>query len=147
MRWMALCAVVVATGAAQAADWQAGSGSKWQVLLDAGRAEGKVVVAGRGPMEKPMSAAFKRDTGIDLEFLGGEGRAQMSRIDREMRSGQVTIDILFGGQTYVTDVNEGFMKPIKPQLVLPGVTEEKNWVDGIMRWVDKEQQYMFIGGD
>ena len=132
---------------ASAADWQAGAGPEWQKTLAAARAEGTVVVAGRGPMEKPMAAAFKRDTGIDLEFLGGEGRAQVSRIEREMRSGQVTIDILFGGQTYVTYVNEGFMKPIKPQFVLPGVTAASNWVGGAMKWVDKEQQYMFIGGD
>jgi iron(III) transport system substrate-binding protein len=149
MRRSALCVIALAafTRVASAADWQAGAGPDWQKTLAAARVEGKVVVAGRGPMEKPMAAAFRRDTGIDLVFLGGEGRAQVSRVEREMRSGQVTIDILFGGQTYVTYVNEGLMKPIKPQFVLPGVTDAGNWVDGKMRWVDKEQQYMFIGGD
>ena len=43
-------------------------------------------------------------------------------------------------------VNEGLMKPVRPQLILPGVTDAKNWVGGKMKWVDKEQQYMLIGG-
>jgi ABC-type Fe3+ transport system substrate-binding protein len=142
-----LAAILWLMGAnAHAADWQAGAGAEWQDLLARGRSEGKVVIAGRGPMEAPMSAAFKRDTGIELEFLGGEGRAQQSRIDREMRTGQVTIDLLFGGQTMVTYANDGYLKPIKPQLILPGVTDAANWVDGRIKWVDKEQQYMLIGG-
>ena len=88
--------------------------------------------------------AETQEYGYVMKFLGKpviENNVMNSTTDAAN-----TIDILFGGQTYVTYVNEGLMKPVKPQFVLPGVTEAKNWVGGQMRWVDKEQQYMFIGG-
>lgn len=141
-----IAAVAFSVGIAQAADWQAGAGADWQKLLAAGRQEGTVVVAGRGEMAQPMTEAFKRDTGIDLQFLGGEGRDQFTRLAREMRAGQVTIDVIFDGQSLVPFVNDGFIKPIKQQFLLPGVTDLKNWKDGKMKWVDKEQEYMFEGG-
>src|ERR1700722_345646 len=107
----------LSAAAGKAADWQAGAGPDWQKLLEAGRKEGTVVVAGRGEMAQPMTEAFQRDTGIHLEFLGGEGRDQFTRLAREMRAGQVTIDVIFDGQSLIPFVNEGFIKPIKPQLV------------------------------
>jgi ABC-type Fe3+ transport system substrate-binding protein len=134
-------------GQARADDWQAGAGPEWQKLLAAGQKEGSLAVAGRGEMALPMTAAFKRDTGISLEFLGGEGREQFTRLAREMRAGQVTIDVIFDGQSLVPFVNDGYIKPIKPQFLLPGVTDLKNWQNGKMKWVDKEQEYMFEGSE
>ena len=83
-----------------------------------------------------MQEAFKRDTGIDIDFLGGEGREQQSRILREIRANRVTIDVFFSGQSMVSFVKEGLFNPIKPQLMLPGVTNPANWVDGHIKWVD-----------
>ena len=138
---------LLSAGTACAADWQASAGPEWQKMLAAGRQEGTVAVAGRGEMAEPMTDAFKRDTGIGLDFLGGEGREQFTRLVREMRAGNVTIDVIFDGQSLIPYVNDGFMKPIKPQLVLPGVTDLENWQDGKIKWVDKEQEYMFEGSE
>ncbi len=139
--------LVLASVPCWAADWQDGAGPEWQKLLEAGRKEGKLVIAGRPDMAVPMSAAFKRDTGIAVDFLGGEGREQLTRIAREMRAGQVTIDIVFGGQGMIPFVNDGFMKEIKPQLILPGVTDVKNWTRGQLKWVDKGNAYLFEGSE
>jgi ABC-type Fe3+ transport system substrate-binding protein len=148
-RGLAALALCLAHGSAPswAADWQAGAAPEWQKLLEAGRAEGKVVVAGRAEMAVPMGDAFKRDAGISLEFLGGEGRDQSTRIAREMRAGQVTIDVIFDGQSMIPFVNDGFMKPIKPQLVLPDVLDPANWNGGHLKWIDKENAYLFEGGE
>ena len=134
-------------GECRAADWQAGAGADWQKLLAAGQKEGSLAVAGRGEMAQPMTEAFKRDTGITLDFLGGEGRDQFTRLAREMRAGQVTIDIIFDGQSLIPFVNDGYIKAIKPQLLLPGVNDLKNWRNGKIKWVDKEQEYMFEGSE
>jgi ABC-type Fe3+ transport system substrate-binding protein len=132
---------------AQAADWQAGAGPQWRTLLDEARKEGKVVIVGRPQIAEPMKQAFKRDTGIDADFLGGNGRDEQSRLFREIRAKQVTIDIAFTGQTLVTYVGQGFFQPVKPQFILPGVTGPENWKEGHSKWVDKEDQYLFIGGE
>jgi iron(III) transport system substrate-binding protein len=135
------------TGQARADDWQAGAGPEWQKLLAAGQKEGSLAVAGRGEMAQPMTEAFKRDTGIKLDFLGGEGREQFTRLAREMRAGQVTIDVIFDGQSLIPFVNDGYIKAIKPQFLLPGVNDPKNWQNGKMKWVDKGQEYMFEGSE
>lgn len=138
---------LLCAGVCRAADWQDGAGPDWQKLLAAGRQEGTVAVAGRAEMALPMTEAFKRDTGISLDFLGGEGREQLTRIAREMRAHQVTIDVIFDGQSMVPFVNDGYIKAIKPQLVLPNVLDGKNWQNGQMKWVDKAQEYMFEGSE
>lgn len=128
-------------------DWQAGAGPEWQRVLEAGRKEGRVVVGGRTELGKPMSEAFKADTGITLDFLGGESRDISSRLDREVRSGNVTLDFVLGGAGDIDLARNGRLLPLKKQLLLPGVTEGMNWIDGRLKWVDKEQDYMLIGGE
>ena len=142
-----LVGVLLFAPQSRADDWQAGAGPDWQKLLAAGRQEGTLAIAGRGEMAQPMTEAFKRDTGITMTFLGGEGREQFTRLAREMRAGQVTIDIIFDGQSLVPFVNDGYIKAIKPQFLLPSVTDLKNWQNGKMKWVDKEQEYMFEGSE
>lgn len=146
---LGLTAVLILNGGGivRAAEWQDGAGPEWRTLLAEAQKEGHVVVAGRPQVGEPMKQAFKRDTGITIDFLGGNGRDLDSRVLREVRSKQVTIDIMLSGATLVGLVHQGFFQAIKPQLVLPGVTGSENWTDGHIRWVDKAGQYLFIGGE
>jgi len=144
---LGLLAGLLAINPALCADWQDGAGEGWRKVLEAGRKEGKVVVAGRPELGRPMTEGFKRDTGIILDFLGGESRDISSRLDREVRSGNVTLDFVLGGAGDIALANQGKLIPLKPQLMLPGVTEGKNWIDGKLKWVDKAETYMLIGGE
>src|SRR6266700_8313925 len=68
-------------GFAQAtSDWQAGAPAEWTRVLEAARKEGQVTVAGFPLLAEKMSAAFKRDTGIQLNFLGGNTGDQSARL-------------------------------------------------------------------
>jgi len=131
-----------------AQDWQAGAGENWRKLYETARKEGKVVVAGDvAPLADTLPAAFKRDTGLDMELVIGRTNELATRLDREVRSGNVTVDVFFGGGTEIRLAHEGLLVPIKPQLVLPGVTNPKSWIDGKMRWFDKSEQFMFQGSN
>jgi ABC-type Fe3+ transport system substrate-binding protein len=130
-----------------AQDWQAGAGEDWKQLLAAAKMERKVIVAGSPDLAQPMSQGFTRDTGIAVEFLGGNARDLTSRIDRELKSGKVTIDLMLGGASDLPLVKQGFAVPVKPQFILPGVTDPKYWIDGKIRWVDNTQTYMFQGAE
>ncbi|MFM9971570.1 MAG: ABC transporter substrate-binding protein [Burkholderiales bacterium] len=143
---IASSAFVAAASFAQ--DWQAGAGDNWRKLMEAARKEGKVIVAGDvAPIADTLPAAFKRDTGIDMELVIGRTNELATRLDREARSGNVTVDVYFGGGTEIRLAQEGLLVAIKPQLLLPGVTGAKNWVDGKMRWFDKTEQFMFQGSN
>jgi ABC-type Fe3+ transport system substrate-binding protein len=125
-----------------AADWQAGAPPEWQKLMAAAKQEGRVVVAGRSGMARGLSEGFKRDTGLDIDFLEGESRDLLARLTREMRAGAVSLDLLLGAQTTIEFVKQGYMKPIAPQLVLPGVLDPAHWTDGRLKWMDKEASFL-----
>src|ERR1044071_5886102 len=79
------------------ADWQAGAPAEWSRVLVAARSEGQVTVAGVPRFAEKISAAFKRDTGIQLNFLGGNTGDQSARLEAEARAKNMTIDVLLGG--------------------------------------------------
>jgi ABC-type Fe3+ transport system substrate-binding protein len=146
----AVCAAGVAALAAltpaAAADWQAGAGPEWADVLVAAKREGKVVVIGHPVLARPFTEEFKRDTGIELEFLGSNPREISARVEREVRAGNLTVDVVLGGGSeLLTLYPEGRLLPLKPQMMLPGLTDPKNWVNGRIKWMDKEGAYFFQG--
>lgn len=141
------CALVcsVVTGFpvhAATADWQAGAGPEWKKVLAAAKQEGKVVISGPAQAARGLAEAFTRDTGIALEYLSGNPSELTNRFEREARAGKLTVDITLGGGTEVRMIRDGLLKPVKPQLLLPSVTDGKHWRDGKLKWFDTAGQYM-----
>jgi ABC-type Fe3+ transport system substrate-binding protein len=127
---------------AEAADWQAGAGADWQKVLTAARAEKTVVVTGPPQLATAFTEGFSRDTGIQVDYLGGEARTTASRVVRELRASNVTIDISLTGSAELPLAKEGFFEDAKARLLLPGVTDMKNWADGRLKFVDNAERYM-----
>jgi ABC-type Fe3+ transport system substrate-binding protein len=136
--------MLLAPVAAHAADWQAGAGPEWQKALEAARRDGNVVISGQPELAKPLADAFKRDTGLGLEHIAGEPRDVIARVAREMRAHALSIDLFFTGSTTLPLIHQGLMEPIKPQLMLPSVTDPANWLEGRQKWIDNEGQYLLI---
>jgi ABC-type Fe3+ transport system substrate-binding protein len=152
IRRLAVLLAVVGTlstgGAALAADdWQANAGDDWQRLLAAARQEGKVVVAGHPALATSFAKEFERDTGIALEYLSGGPSELYQRLTREAGAGHLTLDVSIGGGAELTMLATGQLEPIKPKLILPGVTGGKNWIGGSIKWMDKQGQYFFQGSN
>jgi ABC-type Fe3+ transport system substrate-binding protein len=146
--WSVAAAIVLVFGLSaptQAQDWQAGGGQKWADLLAAAKKEGKVVVAAPSPLAGPLSENFKRDTGIDLEFLGGDPRDQSARFNREVRAKNVTIDIILSGGAQFPLLETNDLVSVKKQIVLPGSGDGPHWADGKIKWMDSAGEYMLQG--
>ena len=128
-------------------DWQAGASPEWAEVMRAARAEGQVTVAAFPALAKKMSAAFQRDTGIKLNFFGGRSSEQSTRFESEARAKNLTIDIMLGGGRELGPMKQGgFLNPVKPQLMLPGVSP-KNFRDGKLKFMDNEGQYLMQGAE
>ena len=138
-------AVVWLTSVANAQDWQAGAGDNWKQMLAAAKKEGKVVLVGPPTIGQPMTEGFRRDTGIDVEFLGIIGAPLFQRMTREYKAGTVTMDVVFSGA--VTMPLQEFMEPLRDKLILPGVTEPKNWIDGKLKFADNAGTYIPYFGE
>jgi ABC-type Fe3+ transport system substrate-binding protein len=116
-------------------------------VLKAARAEGQVTVAAFPRLEEKMSAAFKRDTGITLSFLGSNSAEQSARLEAEARAKNLTIDILLGGGRELGPMmRDGLLQPIAPQLLLPGVGP-MNFRRGKLKWMDTTSQYLLQGAE
>lgn len=136
-----------AAGSALAAGWDDGGGEAWQKVLEAAKKEGPVVVLGRPDLGKPFADGFKRDTGLSMEFLGGQTRELQSRFRREVASGNVLSDAILGGETAVDMIAPDYLMPLADKIMLPGVKDPKNWINGRIQWGDNKQTYLFIGGE
>jgi ABC-type Fe3+ transport system substrate-binding protein len=129
------------------ADWQSGAPPKWARIMQAARAEGEVTVAAFPLLADKMSAAFKRDTGIQLNFLGGKTAEQSARLEAEARAKNLTMDILIGGGRELGPMmHDGLLEPVAPQLLLPGVAP-KNFRDGKLKWMDDAQRFNLEGAE
>jgi iron(III) transport system substrate-binding protein len=120
---------------------------KWDAAVAAARQEAKVVVWGpTGPeLQGAVTQGFKQAYGIDVVFTTTTGSEALARIKAEYQAGRYNVDfIMDGAQTLNGLKTEGFLKPIKSDMLLPEVAEPKNWFDDKHAWSDTEGQYIFI---
>ena len=135
-------ALAIIPRAAPAQDWQAGAGAEWQRVLADAKKEGHVAVVGPSELAVPIADAFQKDTGIEVDFLGGVASVNASRVAREVRAGNVTIDFMYTGTAELPLVKEGLFEDEKSRLMLPGVSDPKNWSGGEIKWVDNDKKFM-----
>jgi iron(III) transport system substrate-binding protein len=122
----------------------AAGNSSWDALLAAGRAEGKVVVS--GPPDPGASTkfpqAFKKFSGIDMEYLAGNSSQLASRIQSERAADQYSMDVSLAGAdtVYGTFLANGWLDPLKPALILPEVTDGRLYRTGEPWFRDSEKR-------
>lgn len=144
-----LCAVsLVVNGFASAQtnpDWQ----TKWTKILTAAKKEGSVVVFGppgeiiRNAIVQGFTKAFPE---LTIEWSGGPGGEQATKIRAERDGGIYSVDVFVAGVSTITRVLKPLkaFDPIGGTLVLPEVTDVKKWRDGRFHFGDKEGQINLI---
>jgi iron(III) transport system substrate-binding protein len=127
---------------AQPADWQ----RAWDATLAAAKKEGRVVVAAPPDAEvrRTLPAAFEARYGIRLEYISGRGGDQANKLRRERGAGAYTVDAIVAGNQTMFSVlyAEKMLAPLRPELILPEVTEGKYWKRGSLWFADPEQKYI-----
>jgi iron(III) transport system substrate-binding protein len=122
------------------------TGSSWDALLSAARAEGKVVVS--GPPDPGAGTripeAFKKFSGIDLEYLAGNSSQLAARIQSERAAGVYSMDVSLSGAdtVYGTFLPNGWLEPLKPVLVLPEVVDGRLYRTGEPWFRDAEKRFV-----
>lgn len=126
--------------------WDAGAPPEWEDILEAGREEGEVVVGGFPFLEESMEEGFERDTGIRLEYVGGDGGEISARFEQEARAGSPTIDLILGGGTELeTLLPDDLLADLKGQMILPGVQDGDWWRNGGSHWYDDDARFLLEG--
>jgi iron(III) transport system substrate-binding protein len=135
--------------AAPAADvpaWQ----REWESVLAEARKEGEVIVWGdagddaRRHQKEAFEAAYP---GIKVTHFSAPTQTERdSRFLQEREAGIAKVDVMISGSAGVNARVKptGALQDVRPFLILPEVTDPKNWMDGEIIWVDEEQQYMLM---
>ena len=126
-------------------DWQ----QRWDKALSAAKKEGRVVVWGppgeliRKAMIEGFSNAFPD---IPIEFAGGRGGEQATRIKAERDGGVYSVDVLISGTTTAMMQMKPMkaLDPIEPVLILPEVTDLKYWRDHMLEFSDAGTRYNLV---
>jgi ABC-type Fe3+ transport system substrate-binding protein len=132
-------------GATATTGWLANAPAAWQELMTKAKAEGSVVVGGPAQLAQPMTAAFQRDTGLTLQWVGGTGGQLSARMQQEVAAGQSSMDLKLGGAQELLADWKSLLAPLKDQLILPSVTDGGNWRLGAIDWYDPDKAYMLKG--
>jgi len=126
---------------AQEKDWQ----KQWNQMLAEARKEGKVVVQGSADpvVRKELPEKFQARFGIPLEYLGGRGADNFSRLSMERQAGVYTTDAVTAGMSNMVDYyQQKFLDPLKPALILPEVVDLSKWKAGKLWFMDPEERYI-----
>jgi iron(III) transport system substrate-binding protein len=110
-------------------------------LAEAAKGEGKVVVyGGPGPVyRQALVDRFQQAyPGIQVEFTGGVGAPEATKLVQERAAGQYTADVFISGTTnmVVTLKDAGAVDPLVPAL-LPDNARPEAWYDGKLQWADQ----------
>ncbi len=127
--------------------------SEWDKVVVAAKKEGQVVVAQGGgsgaELRRLMTNGFQKafpEIRVDLTVAGG--RSIAPRILMERRVGKYLWDVYTGGTTTsLTFLRPaGVLDPISPALMLPEVTNPKNWFGGKLDYADDSSTYNLVFG-
>ncbi len=137
--------VVLALTGSAIAQSKSDSQSRWQQVLDAAKKEGKVVVLAPSgeALRRAITEGFRKAfPDIGLEYSGGRGPEQVTKLLAERNGGIFSTDLLISGSTTALQLKSaGALAPVKPALILPEVTNLKLWQGNRLYFNDTEQMY------
>ena len=146
---LTLCAVSLVdvgfTSAQENRDWQ----KKWQSLLTGAKKDGRVVVYGppgeqiRNGIVQGFTKAFPD---LTVEYVGGSGTQLGTKIRSERDAQIYSLDVYVGGVSTISRIllPLNALDPVTDFLVLPEVTDVKNWRDGRHHFGDNKGRLNLI---
>ena len=131
--------------AADSSDWK----QRWDKAVNGAKKEGKVVVWGPPGelIRKAMTEGFKKAfPDITIEYSGARGGEQATRIQAERDGGVYSVDVLLSGTTTAMIQMKPMkaLDPIEPALILPEVTDTKNWRGNALEFSDKSTRFNLV---
>jgi len=121
----------------------------WEDTLQAAKKEGTVsVIASVGSdYRQVLTLPFEKKYGLQVEYIGMLGSAQAARVFRERRAGKYLWDVFVQGTSTALIFMKpaGALDPIEPALLLPEVTDGKNWQGGRLTYADKDHYNVLFG--
>ncbi|HEY7164062.1 MAG TPA: extracellular solute-binding protein [Candidatus Binatia bacterium] len=123
---------------------------RWEDIVKSAGKEGEVTVYATnsvGDLPVIWDAFRKKFPKIKLNTVPISTTSEIvTKVMAERRASQFLVDVVLGapGATYNSFYKGKALDPMPPALVLPEVTDLSKWWKGKHRYVDAEQQYVFV---
>jgi len=126
-------------------DWR----QRWEKVLSEAKKESKVVVWGPPGelIRRAMTEGFKKAfPDISIEYSGARGGEQATRIKAERDGSVYSVDVLLSGTTTANTYMKPMkaLDPIEPALILPEVTDLKNWRGNTLEFSDETTRFNLV---
>jgi iron(III) transport system substrate-binding protein len=141
---------LVPKAAVFAADAMRAAPTRWEDVIKGAETEGEVNVYATNSVGdlRVIWDAFKRKfPKIKLNATGISTTSEIvTKVMAERRAGQFLVDVMLGapGATYNSFYRGKALDPMPPALVMPEVTDLSKWWKGKHRYVDPENQFVFV---
>ena len=151
--WIALGTAAICmmpTASVFGADAARSASSRWEDVVKAAEKEGEVTVYATnsvGDLQVIWEAFKKKFPKIKLNATGISTTSEIvTKVMAERRAGQFLVDVMLGapGATYNSFYRGKALDPMPPALVLPEVIDLAKWWKGKHRYVDPENQFVFV---
>lgn len=120
--------------------------NEWQKLVEAAKAEGKLVVSipPSAEFRKAIEESFGKRFGISLELVPARGANLITRMVDEAKAGVAYFDLHIGGTESAVKglLSEAILDPVEPWIVVPEVKDSKNWWGGHI-WMDNAKRFIY----
>ena len=120
--------------------------ANWEKIIEGAKKEGKLVAAipASAELRKNIEEVFKaRFPGIEVELFPSRGPSNANRILSEHKAGVRYFDLLISGtSTPFGLLKAGIVEPFEPSMVLPEVSDPKNWYAGHV-WIDNAKRFIY----
>lgn len=149
----AVAAAPSAAPAAKPTTAPAANTQRWDALVSAAKSEGKVIVVGppTPALRESLPPAVKARYGLTLEYTGEASFGP--RLMTERSAGVYSVDVVIAGANSmyeviadrgkVTNNVMGMLAPLRPELILPDVTDLTKYRDGKLWFMDPQDQYVY----
>ncbi len=128
----------------------AAAASEWDKLISEAQKEGSVNIYGTAlaPVTHPLSQAFKKRYGINLEFVQGRPAEVTAKIYSERAAGLYMADIgHLGDTTTLKDIKpKGITLALDDLLMAPAVKNSRNWIGEKLPFADKDHHIITFMG-
>jgi iron(III) transport system substrate-binding protein len=120
------------------ASWSATWQDDWGALQKAAKAEGKLVLIGPAGSDRrdALVLPFQQKFGISVEYLPDPAPMIPTRVATERQAGKYLLDVVIAGALEDILLPLKVLEPMEQFLVLPEVSNAKNWRGGAIEYLD-----------
>ena len=140
--FLSLASFFSSTAVAQKPGWKA----EWERVKAAARKEGKLTlnIPANPILRRELVKVMKKKFGLELELFLANGGKSAPRIAAEYKAGIHYFDAAILSASRVAPALRplGAVAPLEDYLILPEVTDPKNWWGGHI-WGDKDKKYVY----